>query len=174
MRFLSGMRQLSVEIGGFYLKNRDGEWLLSWVWDSIRSRCDKLFTRSLREEAQSEVSGRMTFGAFTKLQSQIFDKIRPTFLAPQSYDKLGVQIELLHLFRIILEYEMNDVYAPWYDVPERFPKALLDESIGHLKQYADTGELTREEFETLDKRMSSYLTSPRVQAQDVQSQRSEA
>lgn len=168
LRFFGGMRQLIRDIGGFYLKNRDGEWLLSNLWDPIRSRADRLFTRVAREQAQDAVGTIMTQDAFQKLGLTVIDEMRERFIIPENYDALAVHVALLRVFRIILEYEMNDVYGPWYDVPEPFPKEELRKAMVTLESHVRTGALTSQEYGTIAERMSAYLDSPRAKACELQ------
>jgi hypothetical protein len=116
---------------GFYLADRDGEDLLTDLWDRFR---DSAVARLSPYESLSTLLDTMSANeSFSRYRRKIakaglsnqFGKMRKAF---EDWSKTPTDFDLLFLLFRLLGFEVNRIYTFWYGSPPEFPDcaALLE------------------------------------------------
>ncbi|MEO8378793.1 MAG: hypothetical protein ABI779_03935 [Acidobacteriota bacterium] len=157
LRFLARVKEMSDAIGGFYLKTRAGENIVSAIWDLLRDRADDRFTRPIRQELQEAMKKVRTLDVFGKDRGQISAQSQQ-FLKDFTA-AFRVDVTLLTLFSLILTYETNQSYEFWYGQSETFPTAEVEVALAQLREL--TAESGRK-YKDLLQSLSEYVETARL------------
>jgi hypothetical protein len=124
MLFLRIMTRLRQENGGFYLKSRAGEDVLSGLWFLLQQDIIEAFTQQHFDTAVSSVRHDELYPDFKiKIQGYCFTDLQECgrrFLEWLDKD-FPDYIPLLRLFYWVLRYEANMAYVYWYGRVEEPP-----------------------------------------------------
>jgi hypothetical protein len=123
-KFLAMMRQMFDAIGGFYLKSREGEDVVSLLWESIMLEADSAvwYGRVWRERLQLDVDQHGTYYEFQLRQPYHIAQASARFQTAAAQAAFKLQIPLFDLFQNALNFEANWTYNAWYGTPSKFPK----------------------------------------------------
>jgi len=184
MTLLVLMKRLRDRNGGFYLKSRLGEDILSGLWKMLRQACETKFGLATYTAALDEMGGPESYAAFSGGLTSIIIWRRPNLRNcqqafrvwnGQASPPLRVYLPVLRLFYHVLLYETNRAYVYWYGTVEEPPSLELEEwreqlAAGDLGHAAwDQGilaELWKYEIETqesyvyLSARLKSWISEP--------------
>lgn len=130
LRFLGRMHEMSDVIGGFYLKTRAGENVVSAIWDAIRVRADERFTQPVRQELQVAIR---TVGTFDRFDALPADSLIARERREFRVETFAVDAVLLRLFHLILTFETNLSYEFWYQEEEVFPAEEIETAMSDLE-----------------------------------------
>jgi hypothetical protein len=184
------VRRLVRAIGGFYFKDREGEALAAAVWYQFRSvmenKVDRVRLESVvivlgsRDEAASvndrlrklEEKEKEEAGSGTARASSL--PYTKTCRAFEKWIYSGSFLETLTLLRaleLLLDYEMNRPYKPWYGSPESFPRRDFDETLESLKRWAhlpesEASKAQRDSVDALAWRIRWYSRRERLRRWD--------
>jgi hypothetical protein len=136
MMFLRNMKRLKDENGGFYLKTRHGEDLLSDIWFMLKRAFQKEFGPETYDAALDDVGHADTYATFrgrlsgstalTSCRTKFLNGLKP----PDGF--VEIYVPLLSLFYYVLRYEANLAYLYWYGEPEKPPNLRLKENQNFL------------------------------------------
>lgn len=171
------MRSSMQKIGGFYLKDRDGEEIVVGAWnvafdefvgslssdsDKARERLDFL-TESIGDqetfrEYRRKLSGAPSYSNPFPGRSLLAD-VRDAFVAwIQKPDFGGLVLPMLDIFATSIDYEINRPYDRWYTRPYAFDSGKILRLERDLKRWLKTapeGE-KRETIQEIRKSLARY------------------
>ena len=155
--FLSMMKRVFNEIGGFYLKDQTGEDLVAQIWGTLLDEADRWFGRIERESLQRAVEPTHTYLEFgTVLRDAAVASAQRKFLLGAK--EFAMQLPLFELFSAALWFETNVCYVVWYDKPPTFPKETFEGAIKRFEAAVGLGA----------KQHSSLITQLRHYGKDAQ------
>lgn len=134
LHFLGRAKVMTDNIGGYYLKAREGEDCVSEIWDVLRSSADARFTRAKREFAQQQVVKVGTYHEFVMDVLPELQLLKLDFMHDVSTGAFALDAALLEMYALVLGFEMNCSYAFWYGNAEQFPQKSFDETLAKLKR----------------------------------------
>ncbi|HLY55894.1 MAG TPA: hypothetical protein VKS60_10080, partial [Stellaceae bacterium] len=133
MTLLVLMKRLRDKAGGFYLKSRLGEDILSDLWLLLKHACQRTLGLADYTAALDEMGGAESYAAFSTSLTAVPAQ-RPALLRCRlAFDTwvvnpdlpLSAYAPLLRLFYYVLRYETNRSYVYWYGTVEEPPNAEL-------------------------------------------------
>src|ERR1700687_3314150 len=167
MTLLVLMKRLRDKIGGFYLKSRLGEDILSDLWLVLKHACEIRVEGANYAAALDEMGGSESYAAFSAGLTSVMRR-RPALLhCRQAFNDWTRQADLpllayvpvLRLFYYVLRYETNRSYVYWYGTVEEPPGFELEKwherlaagGLGHTTwQLEILGELWKYQNEAKD------------------------
>ena len=160
LRFLARMRDMADAIGGFYLKTRLGENLVSDIWDAVRKRADARLGQPVRQQLQVDIRSVETIGAFLELLGAE-TTIATAYGTWREGGTFEIDAALLSLFHHVLTYETNQSYEFWYEEREVYPAAEIRDVLAELDHLQPSPEL---KYERLKDSLSKYESAAKARS----------
>ncbi len=161
--FLSQMKRMNDAIGGFYLKDEEGEEVVSLIWEALLDEADspRWFGRIERERLQLAVDPSLTYTEFRNtLRNAAVAAARTRFVDKANHFER--QLPLFRMFSHALWFETNVCYAFWYDDPPKFPTKDFKEALQQFK----TACVSPDQHSTLIEVLERYTTSVQKRGKD--------